>query len=387
MKSVYADCNATTPCSTEHYKKVLKLLERASANPSSIHRQGREAKLLLEDSRQNVASLFGADKNTLLFTSGATESNNMVLQGHVFDRYKSGKKAKLLLSSTEHASIYQTAEILKKRGLCELVYAPVNRFGVIDFEGFSKLLTEDLSLVCLIHVNNETGAINPIFELVSLIRKERPDVHIHVDAVQSYGKIDIRSFATSSIDTAAASAHKMGGFKGVGCLYHKPSVKLRPLLYGGPQERSWRAGTENLPGILSFGIRAAELSHGEWAPQVPSLRAHFLQGLSNIPELILHSDAKHCLPNTVNFHIEGIRGEELLFSFDSAGISVSGGSACSSGGGRPSPVLKAMGYSDEVAANSIRVSFGEHTQKQDVDHILKTLLDLTCWKKRSNRVV
>lgn len=384
MKKTYADFNATTPCTPAHNRKLLSLLDRAYANPSSIHHSGREAKLLLEEARQKVANLFGAPKNNILFTSGATESNNLVIQGHVHQHfYKTGKKAKILLSAVEHASVYQVAEALQKRGLCELVYIPVNSFGFVEAQTVSELLSPDISLVALIHVNNETGAVLALSELTDLIRKELPHAHIHIDAVQSCGKIDIRYFEKSAIDTASASGHKMGAFKGIGCLYHKRGLNILPLIYGGGQERSWRAGTENLPGILSFGIRAEELLQSDWLQRVESLRGYFLKGLREIPGVHVHSDEEHCLATTVNFHIEGLGGEELLLSFDSAGISVSNGSACSSGGGRPSHVLKAMGYSDEVAANSVRVSFGEVSTIEDLDLILKTLLDLVRWKKRS----
>lgn len=386
MKNVYLDFNATTPCDSKHYRRVFALLEQTGGNPSSIHRSGREAKLLLENSRQNVASLFGADKTRILFTSGATESNNLVLQGLVHERfYKTGKKPNILLSNAEHASVYQVAETLEKRGLCKLTYIPVNAKGFVETQTLSEHLNSDTALVALIHVNNETGAINPLAEQVKLIRKKLPNAHIHVDAVQSCGKTDIRWFDASAIDTASASAHKLGGFKGVGCLYYKKNSALLPSLLGGGQERGWRAGTENLPGIVSFGIRAEELLGKSWIHSAETLRTQFLAGLSEIPGAHLHGDPAHCLPTTVNFHVEGLRGEELLLSFDSAGISVSNGSACSSGGGRPSHVLKAMGHTDDVATHSVRVSFGETSTQADLEVLLKTLLDLVRWKKRSSR--
>lgn len=384
MRYVYADHNATTPSAAGHYRKVFALLEKTVGNPSSIHHLGREAKLVLEDSRLKVASLFGADKNRILFTSGATEANNFVIQGLVHERYyKTGKKAKILLSTAEHASVYQVAEAMEKRGLCELLYIPVNSNGIVQVETLINSLSSDIALVALIHVNNETGAINPLAELVDLIRKKSPHAHIHVDAVQSCGKLDLRWFDASGIDTASASAHKLGGLKGVGCLYHKRALALLPLMYGGGQERGWRAGTENLPGIISFGIRAEELLDKSWMDSAEKLRSQFVAGLAPIPGAHVHGDPASCLPTTVNFHVDGLRGEELLLSFDSAGISVSNGSACSSGGGRPSHVLKAMGYTDEVAAHSVRVSFGESSTVEDLEVILKTLLDLVRWKKRS----
>lgn len=385
MKYVYADYNATAPCPHGHYKQVLSILERVYANPSSIHHLGREAKLILEESRQKIALLFGADKNCIFFSSGATESNNIVIQGLVHERfYKTAKKVKVLISNSEHASVYQTAEALHKRGLCELIYLPVTPQGVLDVEASLDSITSDLDLVSLIHVNNETGAINPIAELAERIRKKAPSAHIHIDAVQSLGKLDLRWIAASPIDSASASAHKVGSFKGIGCLYKKRGLGIVPLIYGGGQERGWRGGTENLPGIISFGLRAGELEPEAWSNQFEPLRTRFVEGLREIPEAHLHSDPSVCIPTTVNFHVDGLRGEELLLSFDAAGIYVSGGSACSSGGGRPSHVLKAMGYPDELAAHSIRVSFGEGTRIEDLEYILKTLQDLVRWKKRGS---
>ena len=386
MRYVFADYNATTPCSSEHRRAVSQLLERVSANPSSIHHLGRETKRLVEEAREKVAALFGAERNNLIFSSGATEANNLVIQGLVYERLaRTSRPAKILVSAAEHASVYQLAETLQKRGLCELVYAPVQADGTVHTEALLQLLDNELALVSLIHVNNETGAINPIANLADLIRKRSPQAHIHVDAVQACGKMDIRWMDSSAIDTASASAHKIGGFTGIGCLYKKRQAKIFPLIYGGGQERGWRAGTENLPGILSFGLRAEEIAaQGDWLRALEPLKAKLLRGLALIPGAVMHGDPARSLASTVNFHIDPLSSEELLLAFDAARIAVSNGSACASGGGRPSHVLKAMGYTDDVASRSIRVSLGEGSKIDDVELILKTLLDLVRWKKRSN---
>lgn len=383
MKHVYADYNATSPCPPGHTRKVMSLLDKIYANPSSIHQLGREAKLSLEEARLKIAQLLGAEKNTIFFTSGATESNNTVIQGIVHEHFhKTGKKAKIAISNAEHASVYQVAEILQKRGLCEIVYLPVNELGFLEEDTVLKALSKDILLVSFIHVNNETGAITPVQTLVEAIRKKLPQVHIHIDAVQSYGKLDLSWVAQSNIDTLAISGHKIGAFKGVGALYKKRGLNLIPLIYGGGQERGWRSGTENLPGILSFGIRAEERVQIINKHSFESLRSEFLQSLEQIPTVHIHSKSTCCIPTTVNFHVEGLSGEELLLSFDAAKVYVSNGSACASGGGRPSHVLKAMGYSDAEATQSVRLSFGEESTKEDLEIILKTLRDLVRWKKR-----
>lgn len=383
MKYIYADYNATTPCSPEHNKKVLNLLRAKSANPSSIHHLGRETKLILEEAREKVASVLGAPKNNIFFTSGATESNNCAIQGHVFHRFFQQKKAKIFISNAEHSSIFQTARYLEGKGLCELFFIPVNKYGFVDKESLLEHFRSDATLVSLIHVNNETGAISNILELVSLIKEKSPMTQVHVDAVQSYGKLDMRMFHSSPVDSISASAHKIGGFKGVGCHYLKNPLNFSPLIIGGGQERNYRAGTENIPGIISFGLRAEEVVNDHsLINKVKVLRDALIKGLREISEVHLHSNPEYCLPTTVNFHLEGVSGEELLFTFDSAGIYVSSGSACASGGGKPSRVLEGMGYTQEIASSSIRISFGDGNTLEDVDLILKTLLDLLRSKKR-----
>ncbi len=384
MKSIYADYNASTPSTPEHNRKVVSILNQTLANPSSIHHLGRKAKLALEESRHHVAALFGSDKNKIIFTSGATEANNLVIQGFVYEHFfKTKTKTEIVITEGEHSSVRQIVEVLEKRGLCNVTYIPLNTMGFVDHSSVSQYISKSTQLVCLIHVNNETGAINPLSKLCSTIRKHAPHTHIHIDAVQSFGKMDLTYFASSTIDSASASGHKIGAFKGVGCLYVKNPVNLSPLIYGGGQERGWRAGTENLPGIISFGIRAEELIGKNTLPALEQLRSYLVDGLLKIPEVHLHGDPAHCLPTTVNFHVDGLRGEELLLTFDSAGIALSNGSACSSGGGRPSGVLKAMGYSEEIATHSVRVSFGEASMQEDIDAILKTLANLVRAKKRA----
>ncbi len=386
MKYTYADYNATTPAPAGHMRQLMQQMDRAIANPSSQHHLGRESKLLLENAREHVAGLFGCERSRLIFSSGATESNNLVVQGVVQERFaREGRKVKVLLTKAEHASVYQVAEAMQRRGLCELIYAPVLASGIVDSNALLALLNKDVHLVCLIHVNNETGAINPLESLTESIRHKAPHVHIHVDAVQSYGKIDVQWIGSSVIDSASASGHKIGALKGIGCLYLKKGAKLPPLIYGGGQEKSWRAGTENLAGILSFGLRAQDLKQKtNWLPHIEALRTKLISGLLQIAEAQVHGDPALCLATTLNFHVESLSSEDLLLAFDAARIAVSSGSACASGSGRPSHVLKAMGYSDDIASRSIRISFGESSKSEDVDLILKTLLDLVRWKKRSS---
>lgn len=386
MKNVYADYNATAPCPPGHYEQLAKNLEHAIGNPSSIHYYGRSVKLRLEEAREQVANLFGGERKNIIFTSGASESNNLALQGVIYNATrKPDKKPHIIVSTGEHSSVLRVVEALVDRNLCSVSYVPLKREGFVDNQALLELLTPETTMLALIYVNNETGVVNPLPTLIEQVRSRVPKIHIHVDAVQAYGKIDCNWIHSSSVDTASASAHKIGGFKGVGCLYKKAKVNLTPIIFGGGQERGLRSGTENMQGIVSFGIRAQELAaKKDWIKSLDALKMQILEGLKKIPDTQIHGDPVHSIPTTVNFSIKGFSAEELLLAFDNQKIAVSSGSACSSGGDRPSHVLKAMGYSDEEALQAIRISFGEGSQIGDADAILKVLFDLSHSKNRSS---
>lgn len=376
-KRVYADYNATAPCSEEHLRAVFSQIKKIYANPSSIHYLGRESKLLLEDSRAEISKHLGAPKKSILFCSGATEANNFILQGFVRDFFlKNKRKAKVVLSNAEHSSVYEVLRYLEKIGWCTLHFLPVNEKGFLDPETLEKDLPDEADFLTALHVNNETGAISPIFNLAESFRKKFPKAPIHVDLVQSFGKLDLTLLAESEIDTASASGHKIGGLKGAGFVYCKKEQSLSPLLLGGGQERGWRSGTENLPGIVSLALRIEALKRVNLLQHMEPLHRNFVDSLKTLPKLHINGDPEHSLPTTLNFYVEEIGGEELLLAFDIAGIAVSKGSACASGGGRPSRVLKAMGLSDENAKNSLRLSFGVETTQEDIDYILKVLGDI-----------
>jgi cysteine desulfurase len=383
---VYADANATFPVRPSHYDDVMKLLRQSDGNPSSIHAQGREAKVALESARAAVAAMVGARPPEIIFTSGATEANNLVIQGVIWKARSEAPSAaggrdflpEVIVSGYEHPSVMAPAQTMADRGLCKLVIAPVSNYEVTP-ETVTSLMTPATVLVCVMHVNNETGSVNRVQDIAAAVAMKNPGVHMHVDAVQALGKFDLTRYKQSAIHSASTSAHKIGGFKGVGALFLQPGRKLSLLTAGGGQERARRPGTENLPGIFSFGLRCRELlgQSDSFTAAMKSAKVRFVRGLQDISGAVLHGDPEKTAPNTVNFHIEGVAGDDLLLNLDLCGVCASSGSACSSGVSRPSPVLLACGQSEWVALNSIRISFTDDVSDRDVDHILSVLRSVT----------
>ncbi len=380
----YVDANATYPVRPEHYLQVAKLLQEVDGNPSSIHASGRAAKVALEEARVHVAALLGARAQEIVFTSGATEANNLAIQGVVGRHAKGLTLPHVIVTAVEHSSVIEPAKVVAERGQCRLQIAPVKKTGEVDGDALLELVTAETVLVCLMHGNNETGAVNPVLRLAKKIKEKHPQVHVHVDAVQVLSKLDLTDYSTSSIDSASFSAHKIGGFKGTGALYLRTGAKLSLVLCGGGQERARRPGTENMPGIVSFGLRCQELRGKDAARSdaMLKLRDGWKACLSEVSGVVIHDGSPESLPNTVNFHVDGVPGDDILLNFDLAGIQASSGSACSSSVARPSHVLVAMGYDEWVALNSVRVSFPAEGRPEDLERMAGVLRDVV---KRSRR--
>lgn len=382
---IYVDYNSTAPLEDAHLEAVMAAVRQFDGNPSSQHATGRRAKVALEDARNQVAALLGCRAQEVVFTSGATESNNLVIQGvtgklsEFFTNLPEPKSARLphvIVGATEHPSVLELVQVLAERGRIRLSIAPVDQNGVILRDALLSLIDTDTALVAVMLVNNETGAAQPVAALADAVKAKNSAVHFHTDAVQAMGKIDISWLASSKVDSAAFSGHKIGAFKGVGALYLKAGSKLQALTLGGGQERARRPGTENIPGIISFGLRARDLVSDparSWLERERPAQQAFLAALGRISGVQVHGDPGAGAANTINFHIEGVAGDDLLLNLDLAGIAASSGSACSSGVGRPSHVLKAMGYSDWIALNSVRISFGARGGAGDVDRIAEVL--------------
>ncbi len=373
MKLIYADYNATSPASESHCKEVAKLLSQTPGNPSSIHELGRKAKLALEDARRQIANAFG--QGEIFFTSCATEANNWVLSNAI--EQAQGKPTKILLSAAEHPSLADTASILQAQGYLQYETIKTDKDGLIAQDDLWAKLQKGASFLTIIHANNETGAINPIFELAARIKKDFPKLFLHVDGVQAFGKLDLSMLDSSGIDSYAISGHKVGALMGIGALYLPKKINLTSFLHGGGQEKTKRAGTENMAGILSLAIRVRDLaSHKEKIAALAALKASFLEKARQIPGFVSHGAQACQTANTINFHIDNVAQSRILLSFERKGICASSGSACSAGTNKASPTLVAMGYSEWVAKNSIRLSFGPESKKEDFATILQVLHEL-----------
>ena len=401
QQRIYLDYNSTGRIDARHYDEVVAELRASDGNPSSIHSFGRSAKVAVEAARVAVGDLLGVRSLEVAFTSGATEANNLALRG-VLDRWGRHGDEKsstirvdsglpvVIVSAAEHSSVLETTEVLAERGICVAIKIGVESNGrVRESELLEAVATHQasgrLAAVALIHVNNETGAINPVGKLAQKIRKLAPSVHVHTDAVQSLGKLDLRWLGDSEVNSAAFSAHKINAFKGVGALWIKSGVKLATQMTGGGQERARRAGTENVPGIVSFGIRAKEIAADKELTYIElfrPLQLQLIKGLDAISGAVVHGEPGIAVANTVNFHVDGIPGDDLLLNLDIAGIAASSGSACSSGVGRPSHVLASMGLGEWVALNSVRISFGPGSEASDVDKLLDVVRTVVARKRK-----
>lgn len=374
---IYLDNNATTPLDTEVYQAMLSILKENYGNPSSSYNLGYEAKNEITQARESVAKLINADSEQIIFTSGASEANNLAILGYCL---KEKQKKHIITSSIEHPSVLEVFNSLKECYGFEVSYAPVNRDGILKVDSLKELITENTALISVMMVNNEIGTIQPVQEIGELC-KER-NIHFHCDAVQGAGKLSIDMYKLN-IDTMSISAHKFHGPKGVGCLYVRNPQTQAPLLYGGSQENGLRAGTENVAGIVGFGKTAenALRKQEQNTKKIIDLRKLFLNKLSlNLPEWNING--RNTVPSTISLSFNGVRGEALAFALNKAGICVSIASACSSFSSKPSHVLKAMGKSEDEIRNTIRLSIGKQNTLEEMAKAAEEI-SLTVSKLRS----
>jgi len=374
LDKIYLDHNATTPVAPEVLDVVTSVLRNQIGNPSSVHSVGRSARVLIDEAREQVASLIGASPSEIVFTSGGTEANNFALLGVALGLGKTG--GHIVTTQVEHPSILNPCLQLESLGF-KVDRLKVDKLGRIDFEELENCLTASTLLVSLQHANSETGVLQDIARAGEIVRKK--GVLFHTDAVQSVGKIPLR-VQDFPVDMLSISAHKLNGPKGVGALYlRKGSPDLFSPVCGGGQEKKRRGGTENVAGIAGFG-KACELAlkrlDSRESSNLSALRDHFLQLVSNlIAGVEVFGDLENRLPNTLNLGFEGVEGDTLLIGLDMAGVAVSTGSACSSGSGLPSPVLTAMGIPVEKINSSIRFSLGWSNTMAEVERASNILAE------------
>ncbi len=369
MDKIYLDHNATTPIAPEVLELVTDVLQNQVGNPSSVHSAGRSARVLVDEAREQVASLIGASPSEIVFTSGGTEANNFALLGVALGLGKT--HGHIVTSQVEHPSILNPCLQLETLGF-EVDRLKVDSLGRMD--GLEDSLKESTLLVSLQHANSETGVLQDIAGAGEIVRKR--GILFHTDAVQSVGKISLQA-QDMPVDMLSISAHKLNGPKGVGALYlKKGSPDLFAPICGGGQEKKRRGGTENVAGIVGFGkaCELARLSFHEM-DKISSLRDHFLQLVSSqITGVEVFGDLENRLPNTLNIGFEGVEGDTLLIGLDMAGVAVSTGSACSSGTGLPSPVLTAMGIPTDKINSSIRFSLGKSNTIAEIERAVEILV-------------
>lgn len=375
MKRIYMDHAGTTPMRKEVLEAMLPYLTDRFGNASSIYSYGREAKTALEDSREKVAGLIGADAREVFFTAGGSESDNWALRGIAAANGDRGNH--IITSSIEHHAVLHTCQDLEKQGY-KVTYLPVDKFGLVDPEHVNNAITDETILVSIMHANNEIGTIEPIAEISKVIKQKRKNIYFHTDAVQTVGKIPV-NVNDLGVDLLSISSHKIYGPKGVGALYIRKGTKIKPFITGGAQESQRRAGTENVPGIVGFG-RAAELIGKELEKEherLSKLRDKLIHGImEKIPHVRLNGHPTRRLPHNVNVCFEFIEGESLLLNLDMKGICASSGSACTSGSLEPSHVLLAIGLPHKIAHGSLRLTLGRDNTEEDVNYILEILPDI-----------
>jgi len=359
----YLDCNATCPPVQAALDASAQAAVAATGNPSSLHWAGRAARRIVDDARDNIAAFLGCESGSVVFTSGGTEANNIAIYS-VCSPCQSGR---IVCTAIEHPAVLNPLQRLSEQGF-EVIRVRPNGDGVVSAGAMIDAITDDTRMVCMMLVNNESGAIQPVAEVAAYCRSR--GIPMLVDAVQALGKAPL-NFQTLDVDFMSVSAHKIGGLKGVGALLVKRGVKLQELTPGGGQERNRRSGTENVPGIAGFAAALGQIDFAEFG----HIRDAFEQQLSDeISTVRIMSEQVPRAANTSLFILPGMDGETLLMQLDLAGFAVASGSACSSGKREASHVLLAMGLSDSSARSSVRVSFGPGNTIDDAKALVQALV-------------
>jgi len=369
--AVYLDNNATTALDGSVLEAMLPYMGQLTGNPSSVHRFGRLQKEAIEHARESVAQLAGARAEQVVFTSGGTESNNLLLNGFSQKLAELNVTARIAVSAIEHMSLMEPAQHLP----LAVDTIAVDQNGCVSLQALEQVMTTDTSLVSVMSANNETGAIQNLSPLIEFASGH--DCFFHSDASQAAGKVPL-DFIGSGMHAMTISAHKLYGPLGAGALVIDKRLPISKIQYGGSQEKNLRAGTENVPAIVGFG-KAAELALAELQTRslhLRELRDALENGLRQFNAVTIFAERTERLPNTVQFGVAGFDGETLLMQLDRKAIAVSSGSACTSGKTEPSHVLKAMKVPDSLANSAIRVSFGKKNTMSDVDVLLKALHDI-----------
>ena len=373
-KMIYLDNAATTKTAPEVVEAMLPYFTEMYGNPSSVYDFAGKSKDAVTKGREQIANVLGAKKEEIYFTAGGSEADNWALKA-TFEAYKS-KGNHIITTKIEHHAILHTCEYLEKERGAKITYLDVDENGVVKLDELEKAITPETILISVMFANNEIGTLQPIKE-IGMIAKEH-GILFHTDAVQAFGQVPI-NVDELVIDMLSSSGHKLNGPKGIGFLYIRKGVKIRSFVHGGAQERKRRAGTENVPGIVGFGVAAERAMHSmaDRTAKEVLVRDHLISRItSEIPYVKLNGHPKKRLPNNVNVSFQFVEGESMLLMLDSFGICASSGSACTSGSLDPSHVLLAIGLPHEIAHGSLRLTLSEETTMEDADFVVDKLKDI-----------
>ena len=387
MKEIYLDNAATTKVCEEAVAIMENVMRNDFGNPSSLHGKGIQAEQYVKNARKIIAKSLKCDEREIIFTSGGTESNNLALFGGAYARIRSGKH--IISTSIEHASVYNPLIFLEEQGF-EVTYLPVDRNGIVSLDALRQALRKDTTIVSVMMVNNEIGAIEPHEEIAKLVHSFNPDILFHVDAIQGYGKLPVAP-GKCGIDLLSVSGHKIHGPKGSGFLYKRDKVRLIPEILGGGQQNNMRSGTENVPAISGLGeaVRVYFQNQKNYADSMYACKEHFLELLKDMPfahpnavfeelsdSLSLGERVRKTAPHVLSISFDSVRSEVLLHALEDYGVYVSSGSACSSNHPAISGTLKAIGTPDRFLDSTLRFSFCPETTTEMIDEAAKALQEL-----------
>lgn len=374
---IYFDNSATTKVSEGVISKMVTVMQTDYGNPSSLHQKGLEAETYVKEAKAEIARILKVDGKEILFTSGGTESNNLAIIGTAMANRRSGNH--IITTSVEHSSVSNVMKYLEEQGF-RVTYLPVDAYGCVSIEDFADAVCEDTILASVMYVNNEVGAVMPVAEMAKVLKEKRKEAIFHVDAIQAFGKYQIYP-KRLGIDLLSVSAHKLHGPKGVGFLYIRDKVKIKPCIYGGGQQYGMRSGTENVPGIAGMGVACVE-AYTDFVQKrqcMIAIKDYFIEQISSLAGVTVNSRKGELgAPHIVSVSFEGVRSEVLLHALEEFGIYVSAGSACSSNKPSVSATLKAMGIRKDLLESTIRFSFQEGNTEAEIDYCILKLNDLLC---------
>ncbi|MBO5159731.1 MAG: cysteine desulfurase [Lachnospiraceae bacterium] len=371
----YLDNSATTVCEPGVVEKVVQMMSVAFGNPSAMHNKGVEAENYVKEAKEIIAKTMKVQEKEILFTSGGTESNNMAIMGCAAANHRMGKH--LITTRIEHPSVGNVMKHMEEEGY-EVTYLPVDENGIVKLDKLQEALRPDTMLVSVMYVNNEIGAVQPIEEISKIVKANNKATLFHVDAIQAYGKYRIFP-KKMGIDLLSVSGHKIHGPKGVGFLYCDAKVKIKPIIFGGGQQKDLRSGTENVPGIVGLAEAAKEI-YTDFEAKIEHLyevKAHFVEEISKLEDVKVNGlTGKDSAPHVVSVSFPGVRSEVLLHSLEEREVYASAGSACSSNKPAVSATLKAINVPKEHLDSTLRFSFSVHTTKEEIDYCIEVLKEL-----------